>query len=140
MLIAMVIILLGRRGKARPVLAGSAWFVIALLPVLGLTPFAYQALSTVADRYIYLPIFGVALVVAWGLGWLHDAISRLPIRAAWLHKTVTAGAIGLLLILAIQTHRQTRLWHDSKSLFDHTEQIIGREPGMHESGDKLPWQ
>ncbi|QJT07761.1 tetratricopeptide repeat protein [Oceanidesulfovibrio marinus] len=43
--------------------------VAALLPVLGLIPFGYQAYSTVADRYMYLAMIGPALLVA--LFWQH---------------------------------------------------------------------
>ncbi|HEY0076607.1 MAG TPA: hypothetical protein VGB77_21130, partial [Abditibacteriaceae bacterium] len=38
-----------------------------LLPVLGFLPFGYQSSSTVADRYMYLPLLGAALVLAWAI-------------------------------------------------------------------------
>ncbi len=41
-------------------------FVAGLLPVLGLVPFAFQAYSTVADRYVYIAMLGPALALAWG--------------------------------------------------------------------------
>lgn len=42
-------------------------FVVALLPVLGLVPFDFQHISTVADRYVYLAMLGPALALAWFL-------------------------------------------------------------------------
>lgn len=46
----------------KPVLtAGAMIFFLGLLPVLGLAPFAYQYFSTVADRYVYLSMLGVAM-------------------------------------------------------------------------------
>ena len=59
-------------------LAPVGMFVGGLLPVLGLVAFLYQDISTVADRYMYLPMLGVAV----GLGlWLELHWSR-PMFAA----------------------------------------------------------
>jgi hypothetical protein len=50
----------------RPTITAAALvFVCGLLPVLGLTPFFFQYFSTVADRYLYLPMLGVAMAVAY---------------------------------------------------------------------------
>ncbi|HSI36390.1 MAG TPA: hypothetical protein VK986_22590, partial [Tepidisphaeraceae bacterium] len=46
-------------------LAGTLWMTAALLPVLGLVPFHYQQVSTVADHYAYVALVGPALVLAW---------------------------------------------------------------------------
>ncbi|HEX4510477.1 MAG TPA: hypothetical protein VH328_10370, partial [Burkholderiaceae bacterium] len=43
---------------------GLLMFVCFLLPTSGLMPFSFQAYSTVADRYAYLALLGVGLVVA----------------------------------------------------------------------------
>jgi protein O-mannosyl-transferase len=48
------------RGIAGGVLFGTAF----LLPVSGIIPFAYQAISTVADRYMYLPLVGLCCAVS----------------------------------------------------------------------------
>jgi len=45
-------------------LAGGV-FLAGLAPMLGLVPFMFQAYSTVADRYVYLAMVGVALGVGW---------------------------------------------------------------------------
>ena len=37
-------------------------FAVALAPVLGLVPFGHQEISTVADRYLYPSMLGLALV------------------------------------------------------------------------------
>jgi Flp pilus assembly protein TadD len=42
-------------------------FVVALLPVLGFVTNTFQLFSTVADRYVYLPLVGPALLLAWWL-------------------------------------------------------------------------
>ena len=59
---------LWRRRRIFPVLAtGTALAFGFLAPVLGLTTFAYQSYSTVADRYCYLALLGPALVFAAAL-------------------------------------------------------------------------
>jgi len=45
--------------------AAVALFVAALLPVLGLVPFDFQYYSNVADHYLYLPMIGPALGLAF---------------------------------------------------------------------------
>src|SRR5205085_2795817 len=45
--------------------AGLAMFVAAMAPVLGLVSFGFQGHSTVADRYAYLGMLGIAMLLAW---------------------------------------------------------------------------
>jgi len=57
-------------------LAATGTFVAVLLPVLGFSPFHFQDISTVADRYLYMAMLGPALAFGWRLsrdykaGWL----------------------------------------------------------------------
>ena len=123
-IIALLIVRLAWQKRMRPVVAGSMWFVAALLPVLGFTLFAYQAMSTVADRYIYLPMFGIALAGAWGLDRLLARTRRKSVRAL-----IVIATLVLLGVLGVRTRIQTHYWHDSKILFDRNVALIGREPG-----------
>lgn len=98
------------------VLPGFALFVVALSPVLGLVPFVYQDISTVADRYAYLPLIGVALatalVVDRGL-----ALERARARAALV------VAIVVLSVFAVVSWRQAATWKDTETLFAHALEI-----------------
>jgi tetratricopeptide (TPR) repeat protein len=85
--------------------AGFAVFAAALLPVLGLTPFDVQMISTVTDRYLYLAMLGPALVVAF-------ALSRTNAR------TLYALAAGVLIVLAVRSNVRARDWHDEFTLFE----------------------
>ncbi len=68
--LVLLVIVLGfafvrRRGWGRPVLFGSGYFIISLLPVIGFFRMYYFRLSPVADQWLYVPEIGViALVVA----------------------------------------------------------------------------
>jgi len=106
-----------RRGWRLPAWAfGTS--VIFLMPVLGIVPFAYQNLSTVADRYAYLALLGPALVITWALGntWRRPATSRLiwGLTCAWL---VVSGALTL---------RQTAYWHSTRAMALHILEVNPR--------------
>lgn len=103
--ILLLVILLLRSGEnRRPYLAAAALGVAALAPVLGLVPFAFQGISTVADRYVYLPLIGIALTVALFLS--HH-------RNPWLRTSVAALAI----LCAFASQAQLAHWKNTTTLF-----------------------
>ncbi len=88
---------------------GWTIFVFSLVPVLGLVPFEYQDFSTVADRYMYVSMFGAAMVV-WGLA---IQVRKRPVALATL-------AIVVVTTLAVSTFRQASRWRSTETLFAHT--------------------
>ncbi len=98
----------------RPFLAAAAAvFVIGILPVSGLVPFAFQFISTVADRYLYLSLLGPALALAWLLSQRHGVIA------------VTACML-LLSLLGITSAFQVQHWRNETTLFTHVLNINSR--------------
>jgi hypothetical protein len=97
------------RGRvARPwVAAGAVIFVASLGPVLGLTPFMFQYTSSVADHYLYLGMFGPALLATW-------ALVRNRQRAV---MGVCALALG---VLGVRSYQQLAWWHDDRAIWSHT--------------------
>jgi Tfp pilus assembly protein PilF len=91
-------------------LTAAGIFVAGLLPVLGFVPFLYQDISTVADRYLYLPMLGVALALAV---WLDRHWSR-PMFAI---TCLLLGAFGQI------AWRQTSYWHDDLTVFNHGAEV-----------------
>lgn len=87
---------------------GGLLFAIFLLPTSGLVPFAYQAYSTVADRYAYLALIGVGLVVA-------DVADLVKSPAV-----VTRAAAVLFVGLAALSVAQAGHWVTSTDLLRHT--------------------
>jgi tetratricopeptide (TPR) repeat protein len=87
--------------------AGAAMFLLALGPLLGLVKFEYQFYSTVADRYVYLAMFGVALIVA-------------AILDRWRHRALMAGAAACVVAISILSVLQVLRWRDTRTLFDYT--------------------
>lgn len=97
-----------RRFPLLPVAAGTSF--IALLPVLGLTPFTYQFYSTVADRYLYLAMLGPAILAACCV----DRAARASQPA--LRRAGAIAAIAVIAALAGLTAAQNETWADTGSV------------------------
>jgi tetratricopeptide (TPR) repeat protein len=88
---------------------GWFWFVGALVPVIGLVQAGKQAM---ADRYAYLPLIGIFIVVVWG-GF--ELFSRLKFPRAVLF--LLAGVC--LTASAATARRQLGYWQNDGTLFGH---------------------
>jgi tetratricopeptide (TPR) repeat protein len=93
--------------------AGWFWFVMTLLPVIGLVQIGNQAL---ADRYTYLPSIGLSIAVAWMIG----EISQ---RKQMGRRIAIAVSFLILISLLGLSWRQTYYWKDSLTLFSRTLEI-----------------
>jgi len=102
------------RARLQPCLiTGWFWFLVMLLPVVGIVQVGRQF---IADRYTYLPSIGIFLVVVWGTAAL-TGVSRFW-RAA-----LPFMAIGLLAACLLDTRYQLRYWRNSITLFSHSIEI-----------------
>jgi Flp pilus assembly protein TadD len=99
-----------RNARSRPYLiAGWLWLLLCLGPVLGIIQTGQQAR---ADRFMYLPLVGAGIIVAWGGADL-ASLGR-PFRGAVLG--VAVAALGAWVIL---TRAQVRQWENTVTLFTH---------------------
>jgi len=89
---------------------GWLWYLGTLVPVIGLVQVGAQAM---ADRYTYLPLVGLSLMVAWGVP---ELLERLPRRRAVL---VSLGAISVA-GMAFASWIQLGHWKSGVTLFEHT--------------------
>ena len=106
--IAVTVLVIRFREK-RYLVVGWFWFLGALVPMIGLVQVGQQA---TADRYMYLPMIGLLLMLCWGLG---DWASERKTRVVGL---ATATAL-VLAVLGALTYRQVGFWHDSETLWTH---------------------
>ena len=88
---------------------GWFWFVGMLIPVIGLIQVGDQSM---ADRYTYLPLIGVFLLLVWGLG---EACRRWRM----MKPPVVFLAAFMLAACVWQTRQQLGYWQDSGTLFRH---------------------
>ena len=89
---------------------GWLWYLVSLLPVIGLVQVGGQAM---ADRYTYLPLTGLFVLAAWGASRWAGA------NAARARLAVGVGA-AVVIGLAAAAAAQVRLWKDDVTLFGHT--------------------
>ena len=109
--VSAAVILMARR---RPYLAvGWLWFCGTLIPVIGLIQVGIQSM---ADRYTYVPLIGLFIMLAWGTDEL------LPARH-WRGSAFAIGAALLLAACGFLTERQIRFWRDSEALFGHAVKV-----------------
>jgi hypothetical protein len=98
--------------RSRRYLCGIAIFAICLAPVLGLVPFEFQRFSTTADRYTYVALFGVAMILATAL------------QQFW-RRTLGWCAAGVLLVFAGRSMLQCYIWHDDVALWTNAAEQGG---------------
>jgi protein O-mannosyl-transferase len=87
---------------------GWFWYLGTLVPVIGIVQIGEQAM---ADRYAYVPLIGIFIIVAWGVP---DLLAR------WNHreKAPTLFA-GLVVALMVATSTQVAFWKNDIKLFKH---------------------
>jgi Flp pilus assembly protein TadD len=83
---------------------GWLWYLVMLLPVIGLIQVGAQAH---ADRYTYLPMLGLSIAFVWGAA---DALQRWP-------RVQQTAAAAVCLACIVLTFRQVAVWRDSVTLY-----------------------
>ena len=113
LLIALSTPAVALRRKAPFLFVGWFWFLITLLPVIGVVQVGLQAM---ADRYTYIPFIGPFVALAWGLS---------AVASRWRHGRLTlrAGAAAAVLALSLMTAAQARVWTNSDRLFLHALKV-----------------
>lgn len=88
-------------------IVGWLWFLGTLVPVIGLVQVGIQSM---ADRYMYLPMIGLLILLSWGIP---DLIRKWHFRKAILSLS---SAFVIVVFLWI-THIQLNYWTDTYTLF-----------------------
>lgn len=117
--VTAVVIGMAKKQKALPVAWG--YYVVTLLPVLGIVQVGSHAM---ADRYTYLPCLGPFFVAGLGAAWVFGRAAA-PTRPRTGTQVVGAiMAAVLLVILSYKTIHHTRIWKDSVTLWSY---VIDKE-------------
>jgi tetratricopeptide (TPR) repeat protein len=96
--------------RTRPyLLVGWGWYVVTLLPVIGLVQ---VGMHSIADRYTYVPLIGIFVVAAWGAP---DLLAGLR----WRRAALAAAAALALVAAAAATRAQVGRWKDDVTLYEH---------------------
>jgi len=114
-LLAMLTCVIVTQGKRRPYLAfGWFWYLVTLLPVIGFIRVGGQAL---ADRYTYIPLIGLFLLLVWGVAELAEKWRNGAILAA-------GGTVIVIAIFSAVTSTQVRYWRSSYDLYAHALAVV----------------
>ena len=104
-----------RLRRKRPyVIVGWCWYLVMLLPVIGLVQVGLQGH---ADRYTYLPHIGLCLAFTWTIA---DLVTQSRAKSPVL---ISFASAGVIVALALLTWRQTAHWRDTESLWRHALMI-----------------
>jgi tetratricopeptide (TPR) repeat protein len=111
-----------RSRRQRPYLmVGWLWFLITLAPVIG---FIQVGGHPMADRWMYVPMIGVLIMLAWGLP------SLLPRARPMKIALGTAGLVVLIALSAV-THAQIGYWQNTETLFRRAIAVTERNRLAH---------
>ncbi len=99
-----------QRKQRRYLTMGWLWFLGTLVPVIG---FVQVGMQSHADRYTYVPYFGLFIMLAWGVA---DLITRFKID----HKLAAIVSVVVIAILGFLTFIQVGKWQNSETLYTHT--------------------
>jgi len=105
------------RNKAYSI--GSIWFLLPLLLVLDARIFLPEML--VQDRYLYLPMFGLLIIIATGCFELASRFLHDNVRIT--HRTLCSIAIAVTVGLALMTRLYNPVWGDAIALWERGVQI-----------------
>jgi Tfp pilus assembly protein PilF len=96
------------RRSASWITAGIGLLIAGISPYLGLTAFDFQYVSTVADRYAYFGLIGLAVLAA-----------AIAVRS----RVMAIALLALCCVWAVLTHQQVQRWRDTDTLFTYTLQV-----------------
>ena len=101
---------------------GWLWYLGTLLPVIGLVQAGLW--PAIADRWVYVPLIGLFIMLAWGIPQLVDR---------WRYKRIilATGTGVFLIIITITAHKQIRYWSNSVVLFEHAIKSVGSNAVAH---------
>lgn len=120
-LILITIVVIRTASRKPYLLTGWFWYVITLVPVIGIIHVGFQAY---ADRYTYLPYTGLFIIIAWAAT---DMFGRMKHA-----KGILSGlAVVLFAAMIMITRCQVEHWKDSKTLFQNTLNVTQKNYIIH---------
>ena len=98
-------------------IVGWFWYLGTLIPVIGLVQVGQQAM---ADRYAYVPLVGIFIIIAWGLP---ELLKNYPFRK----KLLSVLSIIFFSILMTLTWVQLQYWANSVKIFKHAIEVTDKK-------------
>jgi tetratricopeptide (TPR) repeat protein len=113
LLVAVTLVVLRQARSAPYLLVGWLWYLGTLVPVIGLL--VQIGAHGRADRYGYVPLVGVFIMLAWAAA---DVVAR------GARRLLVGGLAAVVLAaLVVISWNQARTWQDSLTLWQHALQV-----------------
>jgi protein O-mannosyl-transferase len=102
-------------------IVGWLWYLCTLLPVIGLVQVGIQSR---ADRFTYIPLIGIFIMIAWGLP---DLMVR------WDSSSTVLPAVSLIVLAAcaVTARGQLQYWKNSLVFWQHTVAVTSENARAH---------
>src|SRR5437763_6415727 len=129
LIVAITVIAILAHQKYPYVFVGWFWYLVLLVPVLGIVQAGLQAR---ADRFTYLPHIGITMLLTWTCA---DLTQR------WRNRQIILASAATCVIAAsmILAHKQTRYWRDSISLWEHALAVTSDNQTAHQNLAAALW-
>ena len=121
LLVAFSLFVVWRANRHRYLFVGWFWFVGTLVPVIGLVQVGGHSM---ADRFMYFPIIGLAVLLAWGMP---DIAARLGLGRV---MPPVLGGVWLI-ALCVCAWFQVGHWRDSVSIYEHAIDVSAKSFVVH---------
>ena len=121
LLLAITVSAIVFRNKRPYVFTGWSWYLVMLMPVIGLIQVGEQGH---ADRYTYLPHIGLFLLAVW---FAADVAAVRESRS----RFATATAAVIILALASAAFIQASYWRNSETLWTHALDVTSDNDVAH---------
>ena len=122
LLISCACFLAIRAAKKYPyIVIGLFWYLGTLVPVIGLVQVGEQAM---ADRYTYIPLIGLFIIVAWGV---------LDLFRKWHYQKIYLSVFAMIILSALtaRTFFQISHWKNGVTLFEHAIKVTENNHKAH---------
>ena len=104
--------------KAPYFAVGWFWYLGTLVPVSGI--FVQASWAAMADRYAYIPLIGIFIIVAWG-------VPELIPKGRYKEKVLSVSAGIIIPILLVTTWEQVSHWKNSITIFKHAIRVTDKK-------------
>jgi tetratricopeptide (TPR) repeat protein len=121
LLVMITVFVLVLRRNHPYVVTGWFWYLVMLLPVIGIIQVGVQAR---ADRYTYLPHIGLYLALTWTAVDLTAFLRR-------RREIIGFAATALIGLLSWCAWKQTGYWKNSEALWTHTLAVTSNNSVAH---------
>jgi len=103
-----------RQGWGRHVLFGFGFFLVNLVPFVGIHTISFMRFGWVMDHFLYLPILGLIGVAVAALGQMNEKLS------ASMRPYAFGGIAVVAALLAFGSHNYAKIYLNSEKLWAYT--------------------